>query len=183
MDTPAPTSGLVTYTVVPSTGDSTPASTQINLDGPPSGNAVIYEPFDYTIGGLEGKSSASEVGLDGQWIANSTALVTARSLSYGSLPMGGGKLSDFTASQNRFGGYRPIRDSALKDNGLLDDTRTLWFSMLVGLQDGANRTNSALGIALAAGSGVLENASTISYTFTPDSPVRNFIRLRVQAAP
>ena len=151
IDTSPPSSGLVTYTVVPTNGIAAATEVQINLDGPPTGNAVIYEPFDYDVGGLNLQSSNSEVGLDGQWFANSTTQVTAGTLTFGDLPVGGAKLSDFTASQNRFGGSRAIRVSALAGNGLLDDGATLWFSALMGLQDGANRTNSNLGFALAAG--------------------------------
>lgn len=150
-DTSPPASGLVTYTVVPTNGSAAPTEVQINLDGPPTGNAVIYEPFDYAIGGLNLQAGSSEVGLDGAWNANGTTVVTAGTLSYGDLPVGGAKLSDFTGSQNRFGGTRAIRTSALADNDLLDDGATLWFSALMGLQEGANRTNSSLGFALAAG--------------------------------
>ena len=151
IDTSPPSSGLVVYTAVPTTGTANLAVAQINLDGPPSGNALIYEPFDYIIGGLNLKSSDSEVGLDGAWNANSTTLVTASSLTYGGLPVGGAKLSDFTAGQNRFGGTRSIRASALADNGLLDDGATLWFSMLAGVDTGGNRTNSRIAVALADG--------------------------------
>ncbi len=150
-DTSAPSSGSVVYTVVPTTGNATPATIEINLDGPPSGNALVYEPFDYAAGGLNLKSSDSEVGLDGSWNAHSTALVTAGGLTYGDLPVGGAKLSDFTAGQNRFGGTRSIRASALADNGLLDDGATLWFSMLAGVDTEGNRSNSRLAVALSDG--------------------------------
>jgi hypothetical protein len=149
-DATPPASGLVTYSVVPTNGSPAQTEVQINLDGPPSGNAVIYEPFDYTIGGLNGQGG-SEAGLDGNWFANSTALVTAGTLGYGSLPVGGAKLSDFTASQNRFGGSRAILPAALADNNLLDGGATLWFSFITGLDAGVNRTNSRLAVALSAG--------------------------------
>jgi hypothetical protein len=152
IDTSPPASGLVTYTAVPTTGTAAQTQTQINLDGPPTGNALIYEPFDYIIGGLNLKSSDSEVGLEGAWNANSLTLVTAGTLTWGELPVGGAKLSEFRSGQNRFGGARSIRATALADNGLLTDDSTLWFSMLTGVEEGANRTNSRIAVALAAGS-------------------------------
>lgn len=151
IDTSPPPSGSVVYTAVPTTGTTTPATAEINLDGPPSGNALIYEPFDYSAGGLNLASSDTEVGLEGSWNAHSTALVTAGGLTYGDLPVGGAKLSDFTAAQNRFGGTRSIRASALAENGLLDDGATLWFSMLAGVDTGGNRSNSRIAVALSDG--------------------------------
>ena len=148
---PRPTSGLVTYSVVPTNGSATPTEIEINLDGPPSGNAVIYEPFDYTVGGLNGQGGA-QAGLDGSWFADSTTQVTAGTLGYDTLPVGGAKLSDFSANQNRYGGSRAILPTALAASGLLDDGATLWFSFIAGLQDGANRTNTRLAVALGAGS-------------------------------
>lgn len=156
-DTSPPGSGLVNYTVVPSNGNATPATVQINLAGPPAGNAVIYEPFDYAVGGLNLKSGNAEVGLEGTWYAKTTTLVTAGTLSYGSLPVGGAKLSDFSGGQNHFGGTRTIRAAALAERGLLNDGATLWFSMLVGYDTGGNVTNSRLGFALATNSFVNAN--------------------------
>ena len=150
-DSSPPSGGLVTYTVVPTNGNATPVTADINLDGPPSGNALIYEPFDYPVGGLNGQSGSSEVGFDGSWNANATTLVTAGTLAYSDLSVGGAKLSNFTPGQNRFGGARPIRNSALAGNGLLTDGSTLWFSFITGVEEGANRTNSRLAFALADG--------------------------------
>jgi len=148
-DTAPPAAGLVTYSVVPTNGSAAPAEVQINLDGPPAGNALIYEPFDYAVGGLNLKSGNAEVGLEGVWNANGTTQVTAGTLNYGELPVGGAKLSDFSGGQNRFGGSRAIRASALAGNGLLADGATLWFSVLVGYDTGGNVTNSRLALALA----------------------------------
>lgn len=78
-------------------------------------------------------------------------MVTAGGLSYGALSVGGAKLSDFTAAQNRFGGTRSIRALALAGNGLLDDGATLWFSMLAGVDTGGNRSNSRIAVALSDG--------------------------------
>ncbi|MGB1129533.1 MAG: sialate O-acetylesterase, partial [Haloferula sp.] len=150
IDAAPPSSGTVTYGVRPTNGSAAATEIQIDLDGPPSGNALIYEPFDYTVGGLN-LQGGSEAGLDGTWFANGTTQVTAGSLSFEALPVGGAKLSDFTSSQNRFGGSRAILPSALAANGLLDHGAELWFSFITGVEAGANRTNSRLAVALAAG--------------------------------
>ncbi len=164
-DTAPPASGIVTYTVSPTTGTSTTASAQINLSGLPSGSALIYEPFDYVVGGLNAQSGISEVGLTNLWEANSTTLVTAGTLSYGSLPVGGGKLSDFNGGVNRFIGTRGINASALADQGMLNDGATLWFSVLLGYDAGGNRTNTRLAFILGD-----ESQSTGNNTYYMNSP-------------
>jgi alpha-galactosidase len=146
-DTTAPSSGLVTYSVAPTNGSSTPATYQINLDAAPSGNALIYESFDYATGPLNTQSGISEVGLEGTWTAT-TAQIYAGSLTYGSLPTAGNS-AGATGGSNNFGGARAVRASALAANNLLDDGTTLWFSVLVGYGTGGNLTNSRLGFALA----------------------------------
>lgn len=164
-DTAPPASGIVTYTVSPTTGTSTTASAEINLSGLPSGSALIYEPFDYVVGGLNAQSGISEVGLTNVWQADSTTLVTAGTLSYGSLPVGGGKLSDFSGGQNRFIGTRGINASALADKGMLDDGATLWFSVLLGYDAGGNRTNTRLAFILGD-----ESQNTGRNTYYMNSP-------------
>ncbi|HSH16452.1 MAG TPA: autotransporter-associated beta strand repeat-containing protein, partial [Verrucomicrobiae bacterium] len=147
VDGSPPASGLVTYTVVPSTGSSTPATVQINLSAAPSGNAVIYEPFDYPDGGLNGNGGA-EVGLTGTWTATSSNVQMASgSLAYGSLPTYGKSVSAI-AGQNTFGGSRSVTAAALSGSGLLNDGATLWFSMVMGYGTGGNLTNARLAFAL-----------------------------------
>lgn len=148
-DTSPPPGGLVTYTVVPTNGSAAPTEVQINLDGPPAGNALIYEPFDYPTGGLNLQSGNAEVGLEGQWSASSTALIAAGTLTYGTLSTGGNSIGGLSGSQNNFGGARTIRAAALAANGLLDDGATLWFSLIMGVDVEANRTNSRLAFSLA----------------------------------
>ena len=109
----------------------------------------VYEPFDYPAGGLNGASGASEIGWDGAWTANSTSLVGASTLSYGTLPSTGGAISGLSGSQNRYGGVRTVSASALDANGLLDDGAVLWFSVIMGYDSGGNRTNARLVFALA----------------------------------
>ncbi len=147
-DTAAPGSGLVTYTAAPTTGSTTSASVQIDLSAAPSGNAVIYEPFEYTVGGLDGKGG-SEVGLTGTWTAPSTNVqIVSGSLGFGSLPIYGNSVGTF-AGQNTFGGSRGVTAAALSGSGLLDDGATLWFSVVMGYGSGGNVTNARLAFALA----------------------------------
>jgi hypothetical protein len=157
-DTGAPSAGLVTYTVAPTNGSSIPATYQINLDAAPSGNALIYEPFDYPTGALNTQSGISEVGLEGNWTAT-TAQIYAGSLAYGTLPVAGNS-AGATGGSNHFGGARAVRASALADNNLLEDGASLWFSIIVGYGTGGNLTNSRLGFALANNS-----FSTANYNY------------------
>jgi hypothetical protein len=113
------------------------------------GQAVIYEPFDYAAGGLNGQSGSTEIGLDGTWSANSTTVVVPNSLYDGDLSVAGGSIGDLSANVNRFGGSRGISSAALADNGLLDDGATLWFSVELGYGTGGTIPNARLGFALA----------------------------------
>jgi autotransporter-associated beta strand protein len=146
-DATAPGSGLVTYTAAPTTGTTTPASVQINLSAAPSGNAVIYEPFEYAVGGLSGKGG-SETGLSGTWTAT-TANIASGSLAYGLLLTAGNSIGNLNSGSNNFGGTRQISPAALSATGLLEDGATLWFSVVMGYGTGGNLTNSRLAFALA----------------------------------
>ena len=94
---------------------------------------VIYEPVNYPIGNLNGKSGSSEIGFTGTWTANTSGnypvKVLSTSLAYGSLPTAGGSLSDVSYTS------RPL-STALASSGLLNDGATLWFSVLVGADVG-----------------------------------------------
>jgi hypothetical protein len=110
---------------------------------------LIYEPFNYPVGGLNGASGSSEIGLDGVWTANASALVASGSLSHGSLPTAGNSIGGLSGGSNNFGGARTVSASALTGNGLLDDGAVLWFSVIMGYDSGGNRTNSRLALVLA----------------------------------
>lgn len=148
-DTTAPSTGSFTYSVVPTNGSAEETEVLVNLGPPSAGSALVYEPFDYAIGGLNGRSGSSETGLSSSWNANGTTLVVPGSLSYSTLPTFGGSIGDLTLGQNRYGGARAISASALASGGYLNDGATLWFSAVVGLQTGGNGTNARLGLALA----------------------------------
>ncbi len=120
---------------------------------------LIYEPFNYPAGGLNGASGLSEIGLDGVWSANGDSVVAASTLNYGTLPSTGGSISGLNGGVNRFGGARAVSASALASNGLLDDGAILWFSVIMGYDAGGNRTNSRLVFVLADESLSTSNAN------------------------
>jgi hypothetical protein len=111
--------------------------------------AVIYEPFNYATGGLNGKGGTTEIGLTNTWSANASANVVPSSLTYGTLSVSGGSIGNLNGGSNNYGGTRSISASALVANGLLNDGATLWFSVLMGYGAGGNLTNSRLAFSLA----------------------------------
>ena len=126
------------------------ASATVSLNVTTAGAELhVYEPFDYPGGSLNGQGGAFETGLTGTWHASTSAQVVAGSLSYGSLPALGGSIGNLNTGSNNYGGSRTISVSALRENGMLNDGATLWFSMLVGYGSGGNLTNARLGFALA----------------------------------
>jgi len=128
-------------------------------------DAVIYEPFDYPVGGLDGQGDPNQVGLEGTWNAQASAMIVADSLTYGSLPTIGGSMGGLGGGSNHFGGARAISADALAGNGLLDDGATLWFSLEMGYDVGGNVTNSRLVFALANDS---FNAGNYNYWIDDD---------------
>jgi hypothetical protein len=130
-------------------------------------NPLVYEPFAYPVGGLNGASGLSEIGLDGTWNASGDSYVVASSLTYGSLPAAGEKFGALSGGSNRYGGARTISSSALAGNGLLDDGAILWFSMEMGY-DGGNATNTTLAFALANNQ---FTAGNFSYQINNEGPL------------
>ena len=137
-----PFGGLVTYSVVPTNGSSTPATVQINLDGPPPGTAVIYEPFDYVPGSLHGRGGTTEVGLAGTWDATPELGTVAATLNWNELAVHGNSQK---LDPGNFGyADRRIAPGALA--GLLDDGDTLWFSYIARMgQNGQQRNYFSIG--------------------------------------
>ncbi|MGB1128512.1 MAG: Ig-like domain-containing protein [Haloferula sp.] len=113
---------------------------------------LIYEPFDYAAGSLNGQSSAApDWGLTGTWGAGSNVADT--SLTYGALAYQGGRVvvnpGGGGAQQN---GISP--GTTLTGAGLLDDGATLWFSALIVniiSPDADEKTYVALGTGNADG--------------------------------
>jgi len=155
-DTAAPATGVLTYSLVPTTGTSTAAEVQINLGPHDAGGALIYEPFDYpaptSIKGYEGAT-----GTTGAWLEESSNMnVTYSGLSFGSLPVVGNKLEN-----TQFGRRNKISiGTTLSDAGLLADGATLWFSMLVKPLDSSNVSSQVmLGNSVGESNGVGINIS------------------------
>lgn len=126
---------------------------------------VIYEPFAYPVGGLDGQGGTSDFGFTGNWSANGTSLVSATNLTYGSLSTTGGSIGGLSASQNRFGGARSVSASALAGNSLLNNGATLWFSVIVDYEDPSN--NQRLSLALANNS---FNTNNFQYNIPNEGP-------------
>lgn len=119
------------FEVTDSEGQKASATVTLQIESTETLQVAIYEPFDYPAGSLDGKSGSTEVGFEGPWKASKqNATITEGSISYAGLPNKGGKYA--TVGGNAWGGTRTLSPSALKDNGLLDDGATLWFSAAVG---------------------------------------------------
>ena len=145
IDRSPPETGLVTYSVVPTNGDATPATVEISLDGPAPGAALIYEPFDYVIGtNVAGQDGG--IGFGGPWgTTRNNPKVESPDKAWGNLPSLGGHARGSAWSAL----VRPI-GSTLADAGLMDDGATLWFSVVMDL-DGQNVSNADLNLCLGSG--------------------------------
>ena len=121
----------------------------VAFSGSLQADAVVYEPFNYEVGGLDGQGDPNQVGLEGTWNAQESALLIADSLTYGTLPTTGGSIGGLAGGSNHYGGARAISVDALAGNGLLDDGATLWFSVEMGFGTGGNTANARLAFALA----------------------------------
>ena len=136
------------FEVMDSDGLTDMATVSLTVDPVGVLQTAVYEPFDYPVGELNGKSGATEVGLDGTWYAQAgKTTVAADSLTFGNLATAGNKFDTSTGAN--WGGARAISPSALAGSGLLNDGSTLWMSALVGYAPGANTTNAKIDLALA----------------------------------
>lgn len=107
---------------------------------------VVYEPFDYPVGSLNGAGGTTEVGLSGTWNATTATLI--EDSLYSTVARSGGSIAYASGGSNNFGGAREVDPAALAGNGLLSDGATLYFSMDLGYDTGGNVTNSRLGVFL-----------------------------------
>ena len=119
------------------------------MNVPVSGDIEVYEPFDYPPGGLNGQGGSAEFGFTGNWSANSFSSVASNTLSYSSLPVLGRSVGGLNGGVNRYGGARTLDPRSLLQQGLLDDGKTLWFSIVLGYGSGANVVNAGLSFALS----------------------------------
>lgn len=132
-DKQAPAGGKVTYSIVPTGGEVTPATLVVNRDPADSGGALVYEPFDYPASPdvpqpLTGVGSAR--GTKGSYVYLSeehpdrVPVTLAKGLGYGALPVTGNR-----GGTHRWGKDAYIElDGSLKEAGLLEDGATLWMS-------------------------------------------------------
>lgn len=89
--------------------------------------AVVYEPFDYQAGSLNGKGGTTEVGLTGTWSATSGQIeAVVPGLSWNDLQVSGN--SQLRNADNFGFSDRAIAPGALA--GMLDDGDTLYFSII-----------------------------------------------------
>ncbi len=136
------------FQVMDSEGQVASATITLNVsDATPVGLA-IYEPFNYGVDiALNGKSGSGDVGFASPWVATGTTTPTVRagSLGDGDIPTLGGHV----AQSKNLRAERAISTTALAGRGLLDDGKTLWFSVYAGYEANSNLTNSQLCIALA----------------------------------
>ena len=136
IDNTPPSSGTVTYSVVPTNGSAAPTEASINLNGLSAGNCHIYEPFEdddaLIMDNLPG------AGLLGRWFGRFLT-VSPGSMSYGALPTSGNHFSnaDNKGGDHNVGAFlRPEFGEA----GLLDDGTELWFSFLASNFTSANNS-------------------------------------------
>ena len=149
------------------------------VTAPANAAAVIYEPFNYATGGLNGKFGLTEEGLTGAWAANADTVLEENSLSYGLLSTAGNKFRGKEAI-NRYGGSRAISASALSTSGLLVSNSELWFSVIIGKATTANSSNTFLALALASDTFITSNGNTrpltagqgVGIDWTGTQPVR-----------
>jgi autotransporter-associated beta strand protein len=130
---PSPPAGPVTYSVEPSSTGSTPAEVQVTVSAAPGDNALIYEPFDMTAASPL-TNQIGGIGLDGNWLADTNVQVSAGSLTFGTLPTFGNRITRTSAN----GSATIVIGDVLHDAGLMDHGAELWFSFLAPNPDNIN---------------------------------------------
>jgi hypothetical protein len=96
--------------------------------------AVVYEPFDYSAGAIDGTNQAGGIGMSGAW-TTSTAdsgilyAMVGGSLSFNDLPTAGGVRAKRPSAPKGAEMHRPI--SAESQAQLTASGQSIWFSVLV----------------------------------------------------
>jgi Carbohydrate esterase, sialic acid-specific acetylesterase len=134
-DKEAPDKGIVTYTVEPTTGTSTPATVTVKRGPIDPGDVLFYEPFDYPADSEKRQSLVGKGGVPGtkgeyRYLASNhteRAFATlAGGLSFYDLPVTGNR-----ASAHRWSAPTVIElGDNIKKAGLLEDGATMWISFL-----------------------------------------------------
>jgi len=102
---------------------------------------VIYEPFDDSNSSLAGNTTGT--GLTSTWSAAAGFTVPSGSLTYGTLPVSGNQV----VYNGGGGSCSAGLSTALNDAGLLADSATLWFSMIVNTpRDGGSNPDTGFAI-------------------------------------
>lgn len=105
--------------------------------------AVIYEPFNYDLGGIGGENGGT--GFTGPWVnSKNNPNIDPGSKDWGTLSVDGNHVRGAAWSNmtRQFG-------STLSDAGLMADGATLWFSVVMDLE-GQNTSNADINVALAS---------------------------------
>lgn len=131
--------------------------------------SIIYESFDYTPGGLDGKTAPAGSGLTGNYSRSGSSSngfnLSASSLSYGAHPTSGGSATHVGPASGAGNHSKAISISttgagSLAGNGLLNNDAQVWFSVL-------QRTSTDTahdGFAFALGSNPLANNTDFAAT-------------------
>lgn len=131
-----------TYEVMDSEGQVASATIGITVGTATSFGVSIYEPFDY-VAGLAINNQTGGIGFAGAWDqTRNTPTVQPESKTWGAMvTMGNHAVGDAWS-----GLVRPI-GSTLADAGLMNNGATLWFSVVMDLQD-QSKSNADINFAL-----------------------------------
>ncbi len=146
-----------TFKVIDGQGAGADGSVTVSVIPAKTGLSV-YEGFDCGPGLLNEQAGKSSVGLIGKWTADGPRYkVVEGSFSCAKLPVTGSKL------QSPGWGRQPqafcaVDKAALSRDGVLANGRELWFSIVIGANEGINRTNGSLDFGLKDSSG---NTNTV----------------------
>lgn len=141
-DKQVPTGALVTYAVQPTTGKVTPALVSINLGAIDSGNALVYEPFNYYSSDFKSPidllGMKGAVGTTGAYFplnekSKNNPQVMPSGITFGDLPVMGNCLQ----CPNGNGGFAIQLDDSLEKAGLLKDGATMWMSYILNIKGGS----------------------------------------------
>jgi hypothetical protein len=130
-----------TFEVTDSHGQVDSATVDITVHAVPAFEVSVYEPFNYSTGGIDNLNGA--IGFAGPWDATrNNPAVDTDSKTWGSLETAGNHVRGAAWSAM----IRPI-GATLSDAGLMDNGATLWFSVVMDLA-GQNTSNADFNLAL-----------------------------------
>lgn len=138
--------------------------------GQASAAIVLYEPFDYPVGTLNGQAGGT--GFSGAWIASGTtaAVIASPGLTYGDLATQGNRLDGLTSMSMR----RPFSSTGLTGNG-----STLWFSFLIAATDTTVGTATAIPSFFSNSTGPHGQASGFAVSYNINSATDLYMDARI----